>query len=218
VDSGNPFFGPPRCATAGVAFCDDFESGALNLGVWTTELSSGTVTVDTIHAARGTHAVHVHTPAGNRNSMTALFGETLTFPAAADSFYARAFVYIQTVPVGYASLLEALGNAPIHTEYHATADGPNLGASYWRDPSTNWSTTSTTLLPIGRWFCLEWHVRGDTGQASTWIDEVPITDLDVNNWTPPTFERLKLGVQYQASFDAWYDEVAVDPSRIGCTR
>src|ERR1700729_3630577 len=79
------FFGPSRCADAHLQLCEDFESGALDPTLWT--VTGTPPVVDTLQAARGTHALHI-TVTGKGASY---IDETKTFPAANDTYYGRAF-------------------------------------------------------------------------------------------------------------------------------
>src|SRR6185436_5298076 len=71
--------GPTRCDTT-LPLCESFENG-LDGNLWkTTKAGDATVTVDEVHAARGTKALHVKTVAGGGSNF-AYIKETKTFPA-----------------------------------------------------------------------------------------------------------------------------------------
>jgi hypothetical protein len=55
----------------------------------------GSIAIDTAHAARGTHAVHIHTPSV---PASVTFRETRTFPAAGNTFYGRMFLFVDHLP------------------------------------------------------------------------------------------------------------------------
>ncbi|MEO6418928.1 MAG: hypothetical protein ABIP39_05950, partial [Polyangiaceae bacterium] len=87
------FFGASRCATAGLLLCDDFESGTLDATTWTV---TGTAPViDTAHAARGSKALHITKTANGASYIK----ETKTFPVANNTYFGRAFVWFQKLPV-----------------------------------------------------------------------------------------------------------------------
>jgi len=86
------FFGPSRCADAHLQLCEDFESGAIDPAVWT--VTGTPPVVDTLQAARGTHALHITMPGKGASYIAA----TTTFPAASNTYYGRAFVYFQSLP------------------------------------------------------------------------------------------------------------------------
>ncbi|MFO0600241.1 MAG: hypothetical protein U0228_33335 [Myxococcaceae bacterium] len=94
------FFGASRCASAGLAFCDDFESRAAGqppdpaqwtLQFWNQGLTS--LSVDDTQAARGSKSIKIHQElAVNRAVMT----HRSTFPLA--KFWVRLFFRTRAVP------------------------------------------------------------------------------------------------------------------------
>jgi hypothetical protein len=85
------FFGASRCATAGVKFCEDFESGTLDAATWK---AGGTAPIiDELQAARGKKALHVMQGQGNSQIRT-----SKVFPAMNGRYWGRAFVYLNAMP------------------------------------------------------------------------------------------------------------------------
>jgi hypothetical protein len=237
------FFGPSRCADAGVQLCEDFESGALNKAVWTAQ---GTAPViDTMEAARGAHALHI-TQHGNGLSY---IKETVTFPEPHDTYFGRVFVYFKSLPtppgMTYAhwTMIAASGTG-IPGEIRVSGQlqsGKNLfgvgtdneadgGSGDWtnsdRDPGG-----MPVAVPTNKWLCVEWMHKGDTNETAFWWDAVShpslSTDAGVvhggapqNPYLLPQFNQVWVGWQeYQSStevFESWIDEIAIDVERIGC--
>jgi hypothetical protein len=99
------FFGASRCATAGLKFCEDFESGTLDTAIWKT---GGTAPViDELQAARGKKALHVVQGNGSSQIRTGK-----VFPAMNGRYWGRAFVYFNAMP-------------------HSSADADSLSYSHW---------------------------------------------------------------------------------------
>lgn len=89
-----------------------------------------------------------------------------------------------------------------------------------------------SLTPPGGWFCVEFHIDEDAGTYETWIEsmEVPGLEFDgsaVTNisaqWAMDTSKPLlsNLGFGWETYFSMpmilWFDDVAIDTKRIGCT-
>jgi hypothetical protein len=87
-------------------------------------------------------------------------------------------------------------------------------------------------LPIGRWLCVELMIDQHAGAMQTWVDgaelaglhldSVPTPDVDEQwlrqpNWRP-TLTSFALGWESYAgqAMTLWFDDVALDASRIGC--
>lgn len=226
------FYGASRCDTAGVELCDGFENGEIDLTIWSVLSPPGnSVSIDDQHVARGKLALHVF--ASNADKTRVHISQKLTFPAFQNSFYGRAFVYMEEVPINNFNLFAADG-----------ADGDfNLGGQVkpLGDPTgTSWirfsthplhtSSLSSTPVPSKQWNCWEWHFDGD-GESSlrAWLNEVPLDDITVTGgtsagtWVAPEFDNLSFGFHHPhpepaASYELWFDEVAVDAKRIGCKR
>jgi hypothetical protein len=221
------FFGASRCADAHLQLCEDFESGAVDPTVWTV---TGTApVVDTLQAARGTHALHL-TMAGKGASY---IEESKTFPAANDTYYGRAFVYFESLPtpstdLSYAhwTLIAASGTG-VTGEIRVGGqmqNGVNLfgvgtdsltdpnGTGDWtnadRDPGPNGTPSP---VPTGQWLCIEWMHDGAHNQTRFWWDAlehpslgtIPSTPHQGNATVPftlPTFTSVWLGwYEYQAT-------------------
>jgi hypothetical protein len=214
---------PSLCATAGLAFCDGFEGTELESPPWYFVRKVARLTIDDLHAYRGARAFHVSTEA-NADVAGVRQGEiTETAAAPQPAFFARMFVYLPSPaparPVRIAGLLQV--------------DAPNEGPSLFLEggqlvvTTAGSYTTSATALPLDRWTCLEWQViSGTNGEIHLWLDDVEVGDVAFSGDTTrsPPVGRFSLGAAFfgspdpQPAFDFWFDEIALDPTRIGCER
>ena len=234
------FFGASRCAAANVALCEDFESGTISAARWQTV---GTApVVDTMQAARGTHAMHVHMTTNGASYIK----ETATFPALSGTYYARAFVWFAHLPTA-ASMTYAhwtafasttsIGEIRISGQFQngknlfgvGTDSGSNVtGTGDWTNSDKDPNNAPRTV-PTGEWECIEWMHDSTDSTTKFWWDATEHTSLDTTatshggntnpyNFPPPT--AAWFGWQeYQASteeFEMWVDEIAIDSQRIGC--
>jgi len=201
--------------------------------VWTrAELGAGAVSIDTTRAARGTRSLHVHTT--NLAGSTAFIRTTKIFPMPNNTIYGRAFVYLSgTSSAVHTTLFEAVGKLPGgQTAYYRYGDPVHIiGANYdtpGSTPKTDYAQRSTTAMPTNRWACMEWLFKGDTNELHFWLDGSEVAGAAVPSnhvpqWTAPAFTQLDVGFKLYhddpaTAFDLWFDEVAVDGQRIGCTR
>jgi hypothetical protein len=208
---------PSLCGLAGALFCDGFEFG---LGNWGTIQSSGTVTIDSSRFFRGAASLHVHQDTTTTGA-TAVAIATLAYPMP--DFYIRAYVF---APAGFGgptvTFLRAQESTAGQFSLDVTLSPPALGTHAAR---TNVNRTSTTLLPLNRWVCVEWHVNVATsGFMNVSLDGQPINSLSATQDTSnsPPYDWLVIGLDNSGgSFsarDLWLDEVILDGAPIGCAR
>ena len=229
--------GEPSCATTGknLLLCEDFEAypvgGVPDPAVWTIDKgATATVGVDDQQFRHGKHALHLHTlPDANK----ALLHETKTFPlpGGGNSLYGRANFMIGAglkVPTDHTNFLEADGKVNgVSGNYRYGAANAKFFANYNPgDPGKG----SQTPVPVGVWSCIEWAFLGDTNEMHLWIDGKELTDVAVppagvngTVWTAPKFDSFYFGwITYATDmasdhYDIWYDDIAIDTARIGCT-
>jgi hypothetical protein len=236
------FFGPSRCADAGLQLCEDFESGMLDKSTWTV---SGTAPViDGVEHARGSHALHITLPG---NGLSAI-SEKKTFPEPNDTYFGRMFVYFKSLPtppgMTYAHwTIAAASGTVVDGEIRVSGQlqgGKNLfgvgtdnrvqdaGTGDWTNSDDD-SMGMPRAVPTGEWICLEWMHEGDTSETEFWWDATLHPSLtttpamhggNANPFVLPQFTSVWFGWQeYQTStepFELWIDEIAVDSHRIGC--
>jgi hypothetical protein len=221
---GYGLMGASRCATAGTLLCESFEND-LDATLWTkTQSGDATVAVDTMHAARGTKALHVKTPAGSGH---AFITEKMTFPAMGNTLYARLFVWFgdDITTSGHFSLAEGAGSGTgalvrfggQFKEFGVGSDGGMSG---------DWTDHDTVMVPSQKWICVEFQFDGAANAFHVWTDDAHRTALDSGanrhaNFVMPQFKSLWFGWwMYNATEpkDLWIDEIAVDSKPIGCAK
>lgn len=236
------FFGASRCAQANFLLCDDFEGATLDQSTWT--VTGTQPVIDTVHAARGSKALHL-TRTGSGSSY---ISETKTFPVANNTYFGRMFVYFKSLPtppgMSYAhwTIAAASGTGTVGeirvggqlfsganwfgvgTDSQGSASGTGDWTNSDQDPNNN-----PRAVPLNEWICLEWMHKGDTNETRFYWDGVEHPSLytsssdhggNTNPYILPTFDELWVGwSEYQSTsqtFELWIDEVAVDGARIGC--
>jgi hypothetical protein len=216
--------GPSRCATAGVAFCEDFENG-LSTAIWTTtQNGDATAVVDDLHAARGTKALHVKTTAGNG---FAYITEKMSFPATGNILYGRMFFWLgdDFTTDGHFSLAEGKGTG---NGAGIRFGGQNkfLGVGTDGGASGDWTDKDNKLIPSKTWICAEFEFKGSTNEFYVWSDDVERTTLhrgvaQHSGFAMPQFNSLWFGYwmyNLKEPQELWIDEIAVDFKPIGCAK
>jgi hypothetical protein len=218
--------GPTRC-DATLPLCESFENG-LDGNLWkTTKAGDATITVDEIHAARGTKALHVKTTVGGGSNF-AYIKETKTFPATNNVLYGRMFVWFEDALTtdGHFSLAEGAGTGTpavirFGGQFKAFGVGTDSGSSGdWTD------SDRTKLVPTQTWICAEFQFDGPTNTFHVWWDDMERPMLTSgpskhSSFTMPTFNSLWFGwwmYNLAEPQEIWIDEIAVDYKPIGCSK
>jgi hypothetical protein len=240
-DAG-PEVAAAACKTAGTELCEDFESGALDARIWGQHASGGaTLSVDGAHTHAGAFALHVKLMAGKQS--TAQLTDAVTFPAKNNTFYTRAWIYLDPdLPADdmggfHMAFLLATGNNDlgfVEAGLGAAGDKQYLGYSeyYGAGPDvhahgptfTEFGPRSNLRIATKTWICLELLQGGDatTTHRRVWINdtELPEQKNDFSDRKPPAFSLMSIGVlQYHLTpilTDVWFDDVRVSSARIGC--
>ena len=218
--------GPTRCDST-LPLCESFENG-LDGNLWkTTKAGDATVTVDEVHAARGTKALHVKTVAGGGSNI-AYIKETKTFPATNNVLYGRMFVWFEDALTtdGHFSLAEGAGTGTSAVirfggqfkAFGVGTDGGNSGD--WTD------SDRTKLVPTQTWICAEFQFDGPGNTFNVWWDDMarPMLTSGPSKhamFTMPTFNSLWFGwwmYNLAEPQEIWIDEIAVDYKPIGCAK
>jgi hypothetical protein len=226
IDSGVPDASTPAvgCAGSTFALCEDFE-GAQGLSAqWTVSASHGTATLDTTRSrASSGHSLHVHVDTGSDTTVGII--EKKTFPALKGGFYARAFIFIPSASSTslftgdrHTRLIYGLGANP----YNEYALGIWNGGLIQNHYSPNDDSVDTQMLPpFDQWFCLEYHLDATTGTVAAYLDDVEIVALRHSGWPSTNITQLMFGADRFGNFpvaeEIWFDDIAVDTQRIGCT-
>ncbi len=214
-------------ASAVPAISDSFEGATLDGARWTVLGAEGhqaplptTAVLDGTRAHGGKQSLHVHD------------GFIQTRPPA-PAFYGRAFVWFDADPgVGHWMSWVAVGpRATQDTEVRYGGHYDILEANYFgnddeviSDPKGYCAPTcdNGVAMPLRRWACVEVYFGQD--EIRFWLDGNELTTLHVTSWRnqappwSPVYDRVRLGFHdFQgAPVDVWYDDVALDTTRIGC--
>ncbi|MEO6953112.1 MAG: hypothetical protein ABI321_15030 [Polyangia bacterium] len=87
--------------------------------------------------------------------------------------------------------------------------------------------TSSSMMPLGRWTCLELRVPwadAATGRVRVLLDDVPLDDLSEDGRTTdvPSLTDPITGTHYGDSpgvgWDMWVDEMVIASQSIGCSK
>ena len=223
---GFGFSGASRCGTAGTLLCEGFENG-LDSAVWTTlaKAGDGTVTIDDMHAFRGTKALHIKTTTVVRAQ--AAISETKTFPIANNVLFARMYLWFDTFT---AKVHFTLAEVPFATAGLAWirfgGQFGNFGVGTDHGASGDWLKTDTAPVPTKQWTCIEFQFKGDTNEFHVWQDDVARPALNIGaaqhaGFMMPPFTSLWFGWQTysnEAPGEFWIDEIAIDSKPIGCAK
>jgi hypothetical protein len=231
----------PACLSAGQELCEDFESGQIDAQRWK-QTKSGTaqITLDGLHTHSGQYAVHLQLEAGKQS--TAMLTESVTFPAVANSFYARAYLY-------FSPELPAAAGGDFHMGFILGVGKNDLGdvqagagmiggerqylgySIFFGPPKYEFGPWSKAKVQPNKWQCLELFEDGSSQneeKRQVWLDGVELTDLrstSANNGAPanhkpPSWNGAAFGVwEYHPSpllSDIWLDDIRVSNEPIGC--
>ena len=219
--------GPTRCDTT-LPLCESFESGSIDTTLWqTTRVGDATIAVDEVHAARGSHALHIKTATGG-SANRAWIKETKTFPATNNVLYGRMFVWFEDALTtdGHFTLAEGAGTGTAGLirfggQFKAFGVGTDGGSSGdWTD------SDRTKLIPTQTWICAEFQFDGPTHTFHVWWDDMERPMLTSGpsrhaSFTMPTFNGLWFGwwmYNLAEPQELWIDEIAVDYKPIGCAK
>jgi hypothetical protein len=215
------FFGDSRCAGSKLLLCEDFESGALDPATWKT-LGDAPV-VEEVRAARGKRALHVVKNGNGRSAIRV----TRTFPVPNNTYYARMFVYfdsLPTEPMSYAHWTFAAatgtgvaGEIRLSGQLQRKANRFGVGTDNRKEDGTgDWTSSdrdpdpASNAVPEKQWLCIEWMHDGGSNQTRFWWDGVEHPSLA----TTPTRHGGKKNVPFLLPrFDAlWFGWQEYQPS------
>jgi hypothetical protein len=197
---------PSLCATAGLTFCDGFESPTL-AAHWTP--TSATVVAG---GARGERSVRLTIPAGTADAQLTT---RMPFSTLGPDVWARAFVELPATIPDYVVLMEISDDNGTGWLLAVASGDLQL------DPYTpGMNRQSSVQLPRGRFACLEWHVS--TSEVRVFLDGTEVTALTITGLNQPAWRVFSLTSNLPspatASFSTRVDEVALHSSRITCAR
>ena len=229
--NANDYYGLPRCCHTHAKLCEDFESGTVgaspNSTLWTvTKATADTMQISSTQAARGNQSLHIR--AANAGSQHAMISNTSAFPFANNMFWGRAFVYFNSA---YPSN---------HTTYMAAGPSPNPNYQWLRyssfgsghlggnDSDPDNSAASNQSLPQAAWACLEWQYDVPNLKAYYYFNGQLIATLAIDSkhvgTTDLDFKQVEIGWELYsqdgaggAAWDMYFDEIALNDTRIGCS-
>jgi hypothetical protein len=218
------------------AFCEDFESAALNASVWTRkETSQGnSIQVQSAQKAHGKYAAQFHAKGGSSYSM--MFLEKL--PAALQKHYfGRLYYYTTGFPTesgghtAYITSSNTLSGFPDNDHHLELASYFGSDASwqmtYWQGDGPEY-IGSGGQIPKAQWFCLEWEFNDAPDQIAVWVDGDGSTRgasfRNINNHASDLLGKMTtLGLGFRTwhpkgapDIDIYIDDIALDSTRVGC--
>jgi hypothetical protein len=236
AEPAGEFFGDSRCSDD-FDLCEDFETGGLNTGTWST--MGAAPTLDTTRAARGERSAHFH----STDNGLMLIRTTSIFPVANNNYFGRLFVWFDALPSApqwahwTVAGAQGAGEAEIRVGGQFDGEINRFGVGTDHGATGDWTRLdedSDDPVPVRTWLCVEWQHDGAADETRMWIDGVERTSLrtapddhggdDAEEYLMPEFESAWVGFWQYATgvtpeeFDVWIDEVAFDGERIGCER
>ena len=179
--SGLGLSGPTRCDNPQLLMCESFESG-IDKNTWRTKLSPPTV--DDMHAARGSKALHVHTGATGGSGLET----SKLFPSAQGHYYGRMFVYFDALPTSPAWAHWTIAGAnPVASSSDqgelrvgGQFDGKleRFGVGTDHGPTGDWTNLdqdpagAVRAVALKQWLCVEWLHDWEHDETSFYLDGV----------------------------------------------
>jgi hypothetical protein len=216
---------PSTCVsyTSPGQLCESFESGGLNVGIWSTSPMNATTTVDTMRAYRGTHSLKVATQAVTAGtSVHGHIGES-GYLGTNNHMFVRAFYFISSLP--FANTFATSSIASVTPSVDIDVGGKAAGNFHVNTAGTApKSQTSTVLMPSDVWFCFEWELDQPNGTLTGWMNDGATPVLSQSGITMDALSGMDIGVSFygplvdEPAHTVWVDEIIVDSQRIGCAK
>ncbi|CAM3352303.1 hydrolase [Kibdelosporangium persicum] len=228
---------PASCPSG--AFCDGFENqtGPAPAGDWSVVFpncqGTGTATVDSSTAYSGSKSVRIDGRAGYCNHVFLKTTKGMTASGLYARLYVRHTTALPDAHVTFAALKDTadggkdlrMGGQNRALQWNRESDDATLPE---QSPA---GVAQSVPLPVNQWTCVEFGITG--AELQTWIngadvpglhvDATPTPDIDAqwlrrSGWRPAPAD-LRLGWESYGSGDdtLWFDDVAIAPSRIGCS-
>jgi hypothetical protein len=207
--------GPSLCDDSGFLFCDGFEHG---LDAWTITLDNGgTLEADSTRVFRGDYSLHVSLPevvdAGDIKAILLRNGDR------PPHYFERAFAYFNSSPPKYSMqmLTLNLGHSGVEAYMRGSTAG-RIALSTYGIPDAG-ANISAESMPLSQWVCLEMELDGT--DATLWVDGTE-TPAPIAFALPDGGITMQVGLLYlnplvkTLAYEAWFDEFAVNGTRIGC--
>ena len=221
------------CHSAGLLFCDDFETGT-TVGMpppapaWALSLNgAGTVVLDgTTPAHSGGKSVHVNS-GGGYQTFFVLEGAPV-FPAAA-ALYLRVYVRLGAAMSSGHNTYYKAGAPGAPSSDHETRIGVMNSMLMINQPAGDRGFLSNqnyyndgnkpgVVFAPQRWTCVEALFDPTHSTFDIWVDGKEVPDLHRTDWQQDPLGSFHFGFEKYAGPDAdvWYDDIAVSEGPIGC--
>ncbi len=210
-------------------FSEDFESGRLSTNIWSQTITGGnSIAVQSEKAAHGKYALLVSCPATTNNTFAFIRAQHLP-DALRQHFFGRAYMFVTPRPPNRHTVFITAGTPGFPRKYQevATVRGQwQLTYVDWRANGIMEDYHSGGIVPLDRWFCLEWEFNDHPNHATVWADgklayETGFTykTTGATNDLVGGFDEFEFGFRLWAgapqAFDVYYDDIALDAKRIG---
>jgi hypothetical protein len=176
-----------------------------------------TVTVQKDLVAHGGFAARAHVVKGGGGF--AMLKETKTFPALAESFWGRAYVYINMgTSVGHTGFFDAYDA----TDHRVLEIGQNdaTWAIVEYSGAGEQPEGNSSMIPLKKWVCFEWHFDRSTSPLMTAYIDGQVAAQYQETHPIDAFASHGLGIDNHGPIpeddDVYLDDIAIDANRIGC--
>ena len=220
-DGGTGDAADPACLQ-GYSVCDGFEGGTIDTSTW---MIDPAVTLDTTHVHRGLQSAKVHMDAfGVGQNRYVSLDETKTITAGATTFWVRAWLWLSALPAGGNGLELITAERPGSAGDYVFVFS-NRTSVYTQFGSQ--SMNSTSLIPVGSWFCAIFKVVRSTGNTGS-LDlsgtgpMIPLPNVQTDAAQPMQIITIGIGFSGsnvpdpQPALDLWVDDVIVHTSAVTC--
>jgi hypothetical protein len=225
---------PPVRITPAVPlpFTEDFESGEINTNVWDIRVhGNASIKVTEDRTAHGKHALTAHYPAGTTRAWAFIAAHLPD--SLHDELYGRSYVYISGLPANHSVLLLAgTPGFPVANFLEVGAWRGQFQPSFQQNGDTNLFKRGETTahegdVPVGRWFCLEWHFTDKPDRIVLSVDGQQTVDKSfkfnsTNSDLVKGFSEFDLGfrswapvTQVTNDIDIYFDDLALSDKPIG---
>ncbi|HVS52147.1 MAG TPA: hypothetical protein VHD62_07295 [Opitutaceae bacterium] len=217
-------------APAAPLFAEDFETGALNPAVWTKSITGDNrVEVQREKVAHGSFALRVRCPAPSNKTWAFIMAQHIP-EALREHHFGRAYMFITPKPPARHTILVMAGRPgfPFNRYEEVATSNTRWQLTYvdLRQDGTEEDYHSGGVVPVGRWFCLEWEFNDHSNHIAVTVDGQPVYESGfVSKRTRATtdlvggFDEFALGFRLWGAapeaFDVYYDDVALDTKPIG---
>jgi hypothetical protein len=211
-DAGAASDAPAACTSI---FCEDFESGGFDAGLWSTNVgyaADTTMQIETDRVHSGKYAARAHLDMAGGFA----FLKRMTPPSLTTDAWGRAYFYIdEDQAMGHTGLAH-FGQLEIGFS------GDLVQLTYYPTSGENPRGYQDAAVPLERWSCFEWHVSTSTPDITLYIDGTLVATYAPYqaDATVPAFDTFELGLETHGAGSKAYenvvDDVAIDSNRIGC--